>query len=117
MSDINLPGAPEDARAGDDKAALAHGAAIDEGRRVARNENEDFSGVAEAIIANGKPGDDIGGDVIEKNQPERQTPKQIKPQVAFGLHSQGNDFGITRRSLGWTSARGLWLFPLGFRLL
>src|SRR6202008_564525 len=41
VRDVDLPGALEDAGGGDDEAALLHGAAVNEGRRVAGNEDED----------------------------------------------------------------------------
>ena len=47
MRDIDLPDPPQDARGRDHEAGLAHRAAIDERRGVARDEDEDFGGVAE----------------------------------------------------------------------
>ena len=67
-----------------DETALAHGAAVDEGRGVAGNENEDLGGVAEAVIADGEPVDDVAGNVVEKDQPQRDAAEQIEPQVALG---------------------------------
>ena len=84
VRDVDLPGALQDARARDDEAALAHGAAIDEGRGVAGDEDEDFGGVAEAVVADGEPGDDVVRNVIEEDQPERQPAKQVEPQIASG---------------------------------
>ena len=48
VRDVDLPRPLQDARAGDDEAALEHGAAVDEGRGVAGYEDEDFGRVAEA---------------------------------------------------------------------
>ena len=93
---IDLPGPLQDARAGDDEAALHHGAAIDESRRVAGNEDEDFGRVAEAVVADGEPGDDVVRHVIEKDQPEREPAKQIEPQIASGRH-------------GCTGTAGAWI--------
>ena len=81
---VDLPGPLQNARARDDKAALDHGAAIDEGRGIAGNEDEDFGGVAEAVIADREPGDDVVWNVIEEDQPERQPAKQVEPQIASG---------------------------------
>ena len=47
MRDIDLPDPPQDARGRHHEAGLAHGAAIDERRGVAGDENEDLGGVAE----------------------------------------------------------------------
>ena len=84
VRDVDLPGALEHAGAGDDEAVLAHGAAIDEGRGVAGDEDEDFGGVGKAVIADGDPAHRIGRNVVEEDQPEREAAKQIKPQIAFG---------------------------------
>ena len=83
MRDVNLPGALEYAGAGDDEALLAHGAAVDEGRGIAGDEDEDFGGVAKAVIADGDPTHRIGRNVVEEDEPERQPTEQIKPQIAF----------------------------------
>ncbi len=84
MRHVDLPGAPQHARAGDDDAALVHGAAIDESRGVAGDEDEDFGGVGKAVIADGEPVHDVFGDVVEKDQPQRHAAEQIEPQVALG---------------------------------
>jgi len=55
--------------AGDDEAAVAHGLAVDECGRVSGDENEDFGGVAEPVIAYRDPTDDGGRKMVEKNQP------------------------------------------------
>ena len=89
MRDIDLPGALEDARAGDDKAAIAHRAAIDEGGGVAGNEDEDLGGVAEAVIADRHPADDVGRDMVEKDQPEREPAEKIEPQIAIRVGTAG----------------------------
>ena len=81
---IDLPGPLEHAGAGDDEAVLAHGAAIDEGRSIAGNEDEDLGRIAEAVIADGDPAHCIGRNVVEKDQPESDTAKQVKPKIAFG---------------------------------
>ena len=84
MGDVDLPRPLQDARAGDDEAALQHGTAIDEGGRVAGYENEYFCRVAEAVVADREPAHDVVRDVVEKDQPERKPAKEIEPQVAFG---------------------------------
>ena len=91
MRDIDLPGALEDARAGDQRAALAHRAAVHEGGGIAGDEDEDFGGVAEAVIADGDPADDVGRDMVEKDQPERDPTEQVEPQIALGWDRRGRD--------------------------
>src|SRR5262245_42640233 len=63
---------------------LLHRAAIDEGSRVPRDENENLGRVAKAIIADGDPVHRIGRNMIEENQPERESSEQIKPEITFG---------------------------------
>src|SRR6185312_2810220 len=89
---VDLPRPPQDAGAGDDEAALAHFLAVDESGSVAGDEHEDFSGVAEAVVAQRSPGDKIRGNVVEEDQPERDPTEQVEPQVASsgdhrGMHS------------------------------
>ena len=84
MRHIDLPGALEHAGGGDDEAVRLHGAAIDEGRGVAGDEDEDLGGVAETVIADGDPAHRIGRNMVEEDQPEREPAEQIKPQIAFG---------------------------------
>ena len=84
MRDIDLPGALEDARARHHEAVIGHRLAIDEGRGETGHEDEDLGGVAEAVIADRDPGDDVGRDVIEIDEPERQPAKQVEPQIAVG---------------------------------
>jgi len=71
---------------GDDEAVRRHGAAVDEGRGVAGDENEYLGGVAEAVVADGDPAHRIGGDMVEKDQPEGDAAEQVKPQIALGCN-------------------------------
>ena len=86
VGDIDLPRALEHAGAGDDEAMLAHGPAIDEGRGIAGDEDENLGGVAEAVIADGDPTHRIRGNVVEEDQPESDAAEQVKPQIAFGRY-------------------------------
>src|SRR5262249_61374093 len=61
---------------------VGKGGAVREGGGVAQNEIEFWVGVPEAVIADGEPVHDILRDVIEKDQPQRDTTEQIEPQVA-----------------------------------
>ena len=84
MRDIDLPGALEQAGGGDDEAMLLHGAAVDEGRGIAGDEDEDFGGVGKAVIADGDPAHRIRRNVVEEDEPEGQPAEQVEPQIAFG---------------------------------
>ena len=74
---------------GHEESALVHRPAVDEGRGVAGDEDEDFGGVAETVIADGDPAHQIGRNVVEKDQPERQPAEQVKPQVPSGRGNHG----------------------------
>ena len=87
VGDVDLPGPPQDAGARDHQAALAHRPPIDECRGVARNEDEDLGGVAEAIVADRHPAHDVRRNMVEEDQPERDTPEQVEPEVALGRSS------------------------------
>ena len=65
------------------EAGLLHGPAVDERRGIAGDENEDLGRVAEAVIAQRQPGQQIGRQVVDEDQPQRQAAKQIEPQFAF----------------------------------
>ena len=121
VRDVDLPGAPQHARARDDDAALAHGAAIDESRRIAGNEDEDLGCVAKAVIANGEPVGDVLRNVIEKNQPQRDPAEQIEPQIALAVATAGStaiptgstSLGLTKCfAIGFTTGcRSFWTLP------
>src|SRR5262249_15078953 len=89
VGDVDLPGSPQDVGAGDAEAAFAHLLAVDERGGVAGDEDEDFRRVAEAVVADGSPGDQVGGNVVEKNQPQRDAAEQIEPQIASGGAGDG----------------------------
>ena len=84
MRDVDLPCALEHPRGGNDETMLLHRTAVDKGRGIAGDENENLGRVAEAIVADGNPADRIGRNVIEEDQPEREAAEQIKPEIAFG---------------------------------
>ena len=71
-------------------AALLHRAAVDEGRRVAGDEDEDLGRVGEAVIADRHPVDDVRRDMVDENQPEREAAKQVEPQVVVRLERLGS---------------------------
>jgi hypothetical protein len=89
MGDIDLPGPAQDAGAGDDQAALAHGAAVDEGCGVAGNEDEDLGSVAKAEVADGDPAHDVGGDMVEIDEPQGHPAEQVEAQITSGRHYGG----------------------------
>ena len=62
---------------------MGHGGAVDEARGVSGDEDKELGGVAEAVIAQRKPADDVVGDMVEEDHPLSDAPHQIKPQIPF----------------------------------
>src|SRR5262249_60571333 len=49
-------------------------------RRKTGYEDEDFGSIAEPVVADREPGQEIRRHVVDENQPQRQAAKQIEPQ-------------------------------------
>ncbi len=90
VRDINLPDPPQDARGRHHETGLEHRAAVNERRGIARDENEDLGGVAESVIADREPGQKVGRQVVDEDQPQRQPTKQIEPQFALAADGKRN---------------------------
>src|SRR5262249_46658069 len=84
VRDIELPDAAVDAHRGLGPAFAHHHPTVGDYRRVARDEDEDFGGIAEPVIAHGDPADDVVGNVVEIDEPQRQPAEQVEPDVASG---------------------------------
>src|SRR5262249_51615979 len=89
VGDVDLPSAPQDVGARDDEPAFAHFLAVHEGSGITGDEDEDFSCVAEAVVADGAPGDQVRRDMVEEDQPYRDPAEQIEPQIASGGDHRG----------------------------
>src|SRR5215468_8573603 len=105
MRDIDLPCALEDSGACDDDAAVAHRAAVNECRGIARDEYEDLGCIAESIIAYGDPADDVRRNMVEKNEPQREAAEQVEAQVAFDRYCDGGGLRFRRMGRGAQHAR------------
>ena len=112
MRQIDLPDPPHDARGRDQPAGFLHGAAIHERRGVAGDENENLGGVAESVTADREPGQNIGRDMVDEDQPQRQAAEQIDPQFPLGRGTRNRRCrggrrrgGVRDRARG---ARGGW---------
>ncbi len=90
MRDIDLPDPPQNPRGRHHKARLQHRAAVDEGGGIAGDEDEDFGGVGKPVIADREPGQDVGRQMVDEDQPQREPAKQIEPQFALAGHGQRN---------------------------
>src|SRR5262249_56570154 len=82
VGDVDLPGPPQDAGAGEDEAAFAHFLAVDEGGGVAGDEDENLGRVAEAVVADGGPGHEVRRNIVDEDQPERDPQTPDEPQIA-----------------------------------
>ena len=64
--------------------AAAHRRTVDEAGEITGDENEELGGVAETVIAQRQPADEVLGDMVEKDHPLTDASKQVEPQVALG---------------------------------
>ena len=85
MGSVELPAALEHLHGHVDEAALFQRAAVDQCGGVARDEDEDLGGVAEAEVAESDLPDAAGRDVVDEDEPQRQAPEEVQPQVARRL--------------------------------
>src|SRR5262249_48740946 len=69
VGNVDLPSSPQDGGARDNEPAFAHFLAVHEGSGVTGDEDEDLSRVAEAVVADGAPGDQVRRDMVEEDQP------------------------------------------------
>src|SRR5262249_7499449 len=72
-------------RAGEEGAALRHGAAVDQRCGVARDEDEDLGRIGEADRGQGEPAQRVVGDVVDEDQEQREAPEEVEPEVALGI--------------------------------
>src|SRR5262249_49373327 len=85
---------------GENEAAFPHFLAIHESGRVAGHKDEYLGCIAETVVTDGDPGDDVRRDVIEKNEPQRDAAKQIEPQIACSRKRRGGRGHDLSRRLG-----------------
>ena len=60
---------------------------------------KDFGGVAEAVIADRQPGQQVLRQMVDEDQPQRQAAKQVKAQFAFGARDRKRNSRRRRRSI------------------
>ena len=83
MGDIHLPGAQPQPLQGGQEIAGGDDRTVDEAGQIARDEDEELGGVGKAVIAHRHPGDDVVGNMIEKDHPEAEASQKVEPQIAF----------------------------------
>ncbi len=79
---IELPGALEHPRRADDGAALEHDRRVGERRAITDDENEYVGGAAQAKMARRDPAHHVVRDVVQENEPVRETKEEIEPRIA-----------------------------------
>src|ERR1019366_5324455 len=57
--------------------------AVDVTGQIAGNEHENLCGIAEAVIAQRQPGDDVVRNVIQEDHPQPDAAEKIEPEVAL----------------------------------
>ncbi len=82
VRDIDLPSPLDQAGGADHGAALEHHARIDEGCRVAGDEDEQIGGVAEAEVLLGNPIHRVVRDMVEIDRPVGEATQQVQTIVA-----------------------------------
>src|SRR5258708_36147034 len=80
---VHLPGPHHQPLGGGEKMATAYNRTVDEPGEIARNEHEELGSIAEAVIAQGQPGNDVVRNVIEEDHPQPDAAEEIEPKVAL----------------------------------
>ena len=83
VCNVHLPDACPQPFDGGEKIAGADNRTIDVAGQITGNEYEEFGRIAEAVIAQRQPGNEIVRNVIEENHPQPYTAEQIEPEVTF----------------------------------
>ncbi len=82
VRDVELPHPPQHLRRRDRPSFPQEHSGVGDDRGVARDEHEDLGGVAEAVVAHGDPAHRVVGNVVEKDEPQREPAEEVEPQVA-----------------------------------
>src|SRR5260370_33621929 len=82
VCDVELPNPAIDLGRGDDGTAPLESLSVNHGGGVARNKDEHLSGVAKRERLQRQIREDIIRNVVDEDENQRQTAKQIKPEIA-----------------------------------
>ena len=100
MGDVDLPDPPQDTRGRDHETGIAHRAAVNECRRVSRNEDEYFGGVAESVVCllyTSRISNNLGDSKSLVTHPATTTHQRLTPEARSEL---GISEGFIRFSAG-----------------
>src|SRR5258708_4346782 len=99
VGNVHLPGPHHQPLGGGEKMATAYNGTVDEPGEIAGNEHEELGSIAEAVIAQGQPGNDVVRNVIEENHPQPHAAEQIEPEVALDGMRKSCSIVIGHRAL------------------
>src|SRR6478735_813863 len=80
--DINVPASLQRPADHSGPALAAPCLAVGQRAGYARDEHEDFRGIAEAVVPQRQPSSDVVGDMVKKDAPQRDAPAGVYSQVA-----------------------------------
>jgi hypothetical protein len=80
---VELTHSTDNASCSYQEALIVHRTGICNCSRVAGNEHKHFRGVTKAVIAYREAVKDIGRDVVDKYEPQRQPPEEIQSEVSL----------------------------------
>jgi hypothetical protein len=88
VSNVHLPDACPQPLEGGEKIAGLNYRTIDVAGQMTGNEHEEFGGIAEAVISQRQPGNEIVRNVIGENHPQPYAAEQIEPEVTLERHTR-----------------------------
>src|SRR6202043_3659460 len=83
VGDVHLPDAGPQPLESSEKIPGAYDRTVDVAGQITGNEYEEFGGIAEAVIAQGQPGNEVVRNVIEEDHPQPDAAEQIEPEVTL----------------------------------
>jgi hypothetical protein len=80
--DVNVPASPQRSAEHSGPALAAPCSAVSQCTGYARNEHEHFRGIAEAVVPQRQPSSDVVGNMVKKDEPQRDASAGVYSQVA-----------------------------------
>ena len=83
VGNVHLPDACPQPLGGGDEIASSDDRTVDVAGEIAGYENEELGGVAEAVILQRQPGNDVVRNVVEEDHPQPHAAEQVEPEVTL----------------------------------
>src|ERR1700720_3945112 len=113
VGDVHLPDACPQPLEGSEEIPGADDRTIDVAGQITGNEHEEFGGIAEAVIAQRQPGNEVVRNVIEENHPQPYAAEQIEPEVTLNRKRERCDILICHTACPFGSVSGrVWVLPV-----